>query len=147
MTVFNDYITEDSPPSNPWLLHKRQSLVGEPNFVPASYLHLAYFWGYITEKEYVKGCKYSKLKVLIDLVQDNWIDWMHKMPQNRQSRPPISPEQEEKIEAIWRQLRQRLCPKDMIAMDWLVQEPLSYDWDKDVLVRHLRMIIRVLMKI
>lgn len=75
---------------NSWLIRKRQKLIGDHDFAPASYLHLAHFWGYISNKELKIGKKYAKLRGLLDQAQGNYVVWNHKLCLNRHSRASLS---------------------------------------------------------
>lgn len=134
----DDIETTESNTPNTCLMKKRQRLIGDGEFIPASYLHLAHFWGYLTDKQFNKGKKYGKLRGLLDQAQGNYVVWSHKLSLDAHSRPPLTAEQEEDIEQIWKGVRNRITTQDMIHLDWLVHEALSYDWDITVLQERLK---------
>lgn len=132
---------------NEWLIQKRQKMVEDETFSPSSYLHLAHFWGYVTDEQLKKGRRYGKLRGLLDLAQGNQVVWTHKLSHPCPTGRQLSLDQEEKIEKLWRKVRLRLTPKDMLALDWLVQEPLRYDWDPPILRQYLKKMVYALDKL
>jgi hypothetical protein len=133
--------------TNFWLIKKRQKLVGDRDFDPASYLQLSKFWEQATEEQYAKGRGYGKLRGLLDIAQGNNVYWTHQLAHHAITGRHLTHEQEEKVERLWRRVRARITPKEMTILDWLTQEPLSYDWNPRVLKERLRMSIEILDKL
>lgn len=129
---------------NSWLIQKRQKLIGNHDFVPASYLHLAHFWGYITDKEFKAGKKYGKLRGLLDQAQGNYVVWSHNLCLNKYSRASLSPEKEATIEEAWKKVRNSITLQQMVQLDWLIHESVSYNWEPAALQHRLKIYTYVL---
>lgn len=111
----------------PYLYERRIRLVGDEQFIPKSYLHLAHYWTILSDEEFHKGVEYGMLRGLALKSQERKVVWTHKTQLELCTSWDLKEHEMQVIERMWRKMLRILTINDINTMDWLVHEAPNYD--------------------
>lgn len=117
--------------SNPSLQERRVRLIGDENFVPKSYLHLAHHWRILSNNDFQKGEEYGMLRGLALKSQNRKVNWTHKSQLELCTSWDLTPNQMRDIERTWGKVVRKLTLEEIGLMDWLVHAPITYECMRD----------------
>lgn len=122
---------------NTYLQERRVRLIGNAQFIPKSYLHLAHHWNILSDEEFHKGVEYGMVRGLALKSQDRKVVWTHKTELELCTSWALNEREMQAIERLWRNILRLLTLEDIDTMDWLVHDALNYDMLRSYLTKKM----------